>query len=70
MAAQVLLGGIQLAACEARLRVEDDFFADAPGARAPIDVPLSVILGKPPRMHRDVKRVRRLAPTFDFDDLT
>jgi phosphoribosylformylglycinamidine synthase len=37
---------------ERQLRVDDSHFGDTP-----IDVPLSVILGKPPRMTRDVKRV-------------
>ena len=35
-----------------RLTVEDEHFGDAP-----VDVPLEVILGKPPRMLRDVARI-------------
>ena len=28
-----------------------------PGAVAAVDMPMNVLLGKPPRMHRDVRRV-------------
>ncbi len=51
---------VGMARMDGSLVVEDTLFAD----RA-VDMPLDVLLGKPPRMHRDVKRVaRRLAP-FD-----
>ena len=33
--------------------------ADEGGERAPVDMPMDVLLGKPPKMHRDVKRVQR-----------
>jgi phosphoribosylformylglycinamidine synthase len=34
--------------------------------RAPaVDMPMSVLLGKPPRMHRDVHRIERSLPVFD-----
>jgi phosphoribosylformylglycinamidine synthase len=36
------------------------------GARAPVDMPLDVLLGKPPKMHRDVKSVRRDVPPIDL----
>ncbi|MEJ6023198.1 phosphoribosylformylglycinamidine synthase [Ramlibacter sp. PS4R-6] len=29
------------------------------GSASPVDMPMDVLLGKPPKMHRDVKRVRR-----------
>ena len=29
------------------------------GAAAPVDMPMNVLLGKPPKMHRDVKSVAR-----------
>ncbi|MCB9722753.1 MAG: phosphoribosylformylglycinamidine synthase [Spirochaetaceae bacterium] len=45
------------------LVVEDPHFAER--GRHPIDVPLSVILGKPPRMQRDVKRVEKPREPFD-----
>lgn len=36
------------------------------GAESPVDMPMDVLLGKPPRMHRDVKSVRREAPPIDL----
>ena len=58
-----------------RLRVEDSYFAaqdpqDATPAETrarrahPIDMELSVLLGKPPRMTRDVRHVKRKLPKF------
>jgi phosphoribosylformylglycinamidine synthase len=46
--------------------VEDRHFARAAGAAAtrPIDLDLSVLLGKPPKMLRDVKRVKRRLEPF------
>ncbi len=35
----------------------------------PIDMPMEVLLGKPPRMHRDVKRVARTAAPLQLDDV-
>lgn len=32
----------------------------------PIDMPMEVLLGKPPRVHRDVTRVERRAPALDL----
>jgi phosphoribosylformylglycinamidine synthase len=32
---------------------------DGPGGDTPIDMPMDVLLGKPPKVHRDVKRVAR-----------
>ncbi|MAG30854.1 MAG: phosphoribosylformylglycinamidine synthase [Deltaproteobacteria bacterium] len=58
------------------LLVEDPFFSAAasadrrpPGSpvRHPIDVPLSVILDKPPKMHRDVKRAEKPGEAFDAE---
>lgn len=62
---------------ERRLVVEDARF---PSDRAtgrerpdevstPIDVPLAIILDKPPRMHRDVKRAGKPVEPFDFERL-
>ncbi len=50
---------------ERHLTLTDKHFADkgAPAAR-PIDMDLGVLLGKPPRMKRDVKRVKRKLPAF------
>jgi phosphoribosylformylglycinamidine synthase len=36
------------------------------GAETPVDMPMDVLLGKPPRMHRDVQNVRREAPPIDL----
>ena len=45
---------------DGRLVLEDDYFHDSP-----IDMDIRVLLGKPPRMRRDVKRVKR--PTQQLD---
>ncbi len=39
--------------------------AGAGGERA-VDMPLELLLGKPPKMHRDVRRVARSAPALDL----
>ncbi len=39
---------------------------DHPGDDRPIDMPMEVLLGKPPRMTRDVVRVRHSAPALDL----
>src|SRR5262245_53903374 len=49
---------------DGRLRVDDALFDDAP-----VDVPLDVILGKPPRMTRDVVRLPHTRDDFDARDL-
>lgn len=46
------------------LLVEDGHFEEAP-----IDLPLSVLFGKPPKMTRDVKRQTSTAPPLRFDGL-
>ncbi len=45
-----------------RLEVTDPLFANQP-----VDVPLEVILGKPPRMHRDVSRRHKLLQPLELD---
>jgi len=35
-------------------------------AKSPVDMPMDVLLGKPPKMHRDVKRVSREVPPLDL----
>ena len=42
----------------------------APGGERAIDMPMDVLLGKPPKMHRDVKRVARNAGTLDLSAAT
>jgi phosphoribosylformylglycinamidine synthase len=39
---------------------------DGPGGERVIDMPMDVLLGKPPKMHRDVQRVPRQAPAMDL----
>ncbi len=39
---------------------------DGPGGERVIDMPMTVLLGKPPRVHRDVTRVARSAPPLDL----
>jgi phosphoribosylformylglycinamidine synthase len=39
------------------------------GEPKPIDMPMDVLLGKPPKMHRDVRRVARSAPALDLADV-
>lgn len=44
--------------------------ADARYRTAPVDVPLEIILGKPPKLARDVKRIRRALPALDLPGVT
>ncbi len=39
------------------------------GAESPVDMPMSVLLGKPPKMHRDVKTVARQSPPLELTDI-
>ncbi len=55
------------ATAERQLLVEDPHFQAQ--AQAPIDVPLAVILDKPPKMSRDAKRAVKPKESFDFDSL-
>ncbi len=45
---------------DGRLSVEDPLFGNKP-----VDMELAVLLGKPPKMRRDVRRVKRALPAFD-----
>ena len=49
---------------DGRLVLEDDYFHDSP-----IDMDIKVLLGKPPRMVRDVKRVKRETTRLDLKDV-
>ena len=40
--------------------------ADGPGGERIIDMPLQVLLGKPPKLHRDVRTLARTAPPLDL----
>ena len=42
---------------------------DGPGGERVIDMPMQVLLGKPPKMHRDVQRVVRTAAALNLTDV-
>ena len=52
-------------------RIADDgqLVIDGAGGAPVVDMPMSVLLGKPPRMHRDVRHVERSLPAFDGANL-
>ncbi|SOC56241.1 phosphoribosylformylglycinamidine synthase [Ornithinimicrobium cerasi] len=56
---------VGVAADDARLVLVD---GESDGDR-PVDMPMDVLLGKPPRMTRDVRRVERAAPGLSLDHL-
>ena len=49
---------------DGQLKVGDRLFGNMP-----VDMPLDVLLGKPPRMLRDVRSVQREFPRFDMTDV-
>ncbi|WP_291934851.1 phosphoribosylformylglycinamidine synthase [Limnohabitans sp.] len=51
---------IGVATDERQLALEDK------GSESPVDMPMDVLLGKPPKMHRDVKTVVRQSPAMDL----
>ena len=50
---------------ERRLVLNDEYFGNQP-----IDLPLDVLLGKPPRMHKDVKTLKANGRPLDFASVT
>ncbi|GAP34563.1 phosphoribosylformylglycinamidine synthase [Piscinibacter sakaiensis] len=52
-----------------RLVLEDPAAAPGPAA-TPIDMPMEVLLGKPPKMHREVGRVARDERPLDLSEVT
>ncbi len=48
--------------------VDADLAANPPSVLA-IDMPMDVLLGKPPKMHRDVRRVAPVLPALDLSDV-
>ncbi|MDZ7590877.1 MAG: phosphoribosylformylglycinamidine synthase [Rubrivivax sp.] len=56
---------VGVATADRELVVEDGPGVDGQGRRV-IDMPLDVLLGKPPRMHRDVQRVARAGTPLDL----
>ena len=50
---------------------EKQLTLDQPGSDdRPIDMPMDVLLGKPPKMHRDVKRVSRQFAALNLNDVS
>jgi phosphoribosylformylglycinamidine synthase len=43
---------------------------DGPGGERPIDMPMDVLLGKTPKVHRDVQRIARTAAALDLSGVT
>ncbi|OYU27058.1 MAG: phosphoribosylformylglycinamidine synthase [Burkholderiales bacterium PBB2] len=43
---------------------------DGPGGQRAVDMPMDVLLGKPPKMHREVSRVARDAGTLDLNGVS
>ncbi|ANE55485.1 phosphoribosylformylglycinamidine synthase [Methylomonas sp. DH-1] len=50
---------------EEHLTLSDEWF----GQSSPIDLPMSVLFGKPPKMHRDVKRLHKALPDLALDQV-
>ncbi len=57
-------------ATDAKQLVLDQPGSDRDPQLRPIDMPMEVLLGKPPRMHRDVRRVERTLPALVLDDVS
>ena len=53
-------------ATQERQLVLEDTAAPAGDQQFPVDMPMSVLLGKPPKMHRDVKTLARTAPAMEL----
>ncbi|WP_068401636.1 phosphoribosylformylglycinamidine synthase [Kribbia dieselivorans] len=60
---------VGVAADDARLVVTPGPDQPTDPAQTPIDMPMDVLLGKPPRLTRDVTRVARTAPPLDLSGL-
>ena len=56
------------ATAERQLQLSDSKQASGADEALPIDMPMEVLLGKPPRMHRDVKRVAQEFSELDVTD--
>ncbi|HVF16842.1 MAG TPA: phosphoribosylformylglycinamidine synthase, partial [Steroidobacteraceae bacterium] len=48
-----------------RIANDGQLVIECPNQVRAVDMPMSVLLGKPPRMHRDVRHVDRMFPPFD-----
>ena len=56
------------ATTERQLQLSDSKEVVGSDAAMPIDMPMEVLLGKPPRMHRDVQRVTQVFEELDLTD--
>ena len=56
------------ATTERQLKLSDNKAEAGSDASMPIDMPMEVLLGKPPRMHRDVQRVAQSFEELDVTD--
>lgn len=54
---------------ERQLRVVDPEMGNNPAASHPVDMPMEVLLGKPPKMQRNVEHVQRTLPPVDLTGL-
>ncbi|WP_426993741.1 phosphoribosylformylglycinamidine synthase [Methylomonas sp. CM2] len=50
---------------EEHLSLSDEWF----GTSTPIDLPMSVLFGKPPKMHRDVQRISKNLPDLSLEQV-
>ena len=57
------------ATAERQLKLDDSKQASISDAALPIDMPMEVLLGKPPRMHRNVKSVHQEFTELDVTDV-
>jgi phosphoribosylformylglycinamidine synthase len=55
---------VGVATAEGQLVLDDPLFGNRP-----VDMPMDVLLGKPPKMQRDVKRIARSTPPLDLSGL-
>ncbi|MFN8954213.1 MAG: phosphoribosylformylglycinamidine synthase, partial [Burkholderiales bacterium] len=51
-------------------REDQDAQRSTPDALRPVDMPMDVLLGKPPKMHRDVRTVARQSPAMDLNGVS
>lgn len=56
---------------DGRLQLDDSYFKDSKLSRQPrpIDMELSTLLGKPPKVLRDTRRIKRKSPRFNVRDI-
>jgi phosphoribosylformylglycinamidine synthase len=60
---------VGVASSERQLKLVDSKQINGSEDQLPIDMPMEVLLGKPPRMHRDVKRIEQQSSELDLTDV-